>query len=123
MTASTRTPGPGRSVRRRARRLRIIAAVVLLAGIVGAEAVYLRGTRSRDGSDDPSMLGYDKAEQRQVGTLFGQQGVIVQQWSDDLKRPGTQAVIIVVAATLAAGGCFYFARLLENIGDQADKSQ
>jgi hypothetical protein len=68
------------------------------------------------------MLGYDKAEARQVGTLYGQQGVIVQEWSDDLKQPGTQAVIIVVAAALVAGGCFYFARLLENDGEHADKT-
>jgi hypothetical protein len=100
-------------------RLRIIAAVVLLLGIVGAEVIYLRG-RSADGSDDASMLGYDKAQARQVGTLYGQQGVIVQEWSDDLKQPGTQAGIVVGAAALVAGGCFYVARLLENDVDPAD---
>jgi flagellar basal body-associated protein FliL len=122
MTANIKAPSPGSSARRRALRLRIIAVVVLLLGIVGAEVIYWRGTRSGDSSDDPSMLGYDKAEARQVGTLYGQQGVIVQEWSDDLKQPGTQAVIIVVAAALVAGGCFYFARLLENDGEHADKT-
>lgn len=69
------------------------------------------------------MLGYDKAAARQVGTLFGQQGVIVQQWSGDLKKPGTQAVIIVAAAALAVSGCFHFARLFDNEGERSGKSQ
>ena len=69
------------------------------------------------------MLGYDKAASRQVGTLFGQQGVIVQQWSNDLKQPGAQAVIVVAAAALVAGGCFYVARLMERDANHADKTQ
>jgi flagellar basal body-associated protein FliL len=122
MTANIKTPGPGSSARRRALRLRIIAVIVLLLGIVGAELIYWRGTGSGDLSDDPSMLGYDKAASRQVGTLYGQQGVMVQEWSNDLKEPGTRAVIIVVAAALVAGGCFYFAWLLDKDGQYADKN-
>jgi hypothetical protein len=120
MTANIETPGPGSSGRRRALRLRIIGAVVLLLGIVGAEMIYWRGTP--DLSDDPSMLGYDKAESRQAGILYGQQGVVVQEWSNALKQPGTQAVIILVAAAVVAVGCFYFARLSANEGKHADKT-
>jgi hypothetical protein len=116
MTANANTPST--SARRVARRLRTIAVAVLVLGVVGAEAVYLHGTRSADtGLDDASMLGYDKASARQAGSLFGTQGVIVQQWTNDLKRPGTQAAIIVAATALAAGACFYFARLMENAGE------
>ena len=97
---------------RQARRLRIAAVFVLAFGLIGAEVAYLRGTRSGNSVDDPSMLGYDKAAARQVGTLYGQQGVIVQGWSDDLKKPGTQAVIIVAATLLVAGCCLYIASLL-----------
>ena len=50
----------------------------------------------------------------QPAFLFGNQGVVIQQWSDVLKRPGVEAAIIIVAAALLAGGCFYFARLIEN---------
>jgi hypothetical protein len=59
--------------------------------------------------DDGALLGYDKAQARQVGTLYGQQGVIVQQWSDELKQPRTQAIIILGIAGLAAGACLYIA--------------
>jgi hypothetical protein len=101
-----------------ARRLRMVAVAVFALGLVGAEVVYLVGTRAADtGLDDPSMLGYDKASARQAGSLYGAQGVIVQQWTNDLKRPGTQAGIILGTTALAAGACLYFARLMQNGGE------
>jgi hypothetical protein len=41
-------------------------------------------------------------------------GPVIEEWFDDLKQPGTQEEIIVVASTLIAAGCFYFARLLDH---------
>jgi len=38
---------------------------------------------------------------------------LISQWSDDLKQPGPQAVIIAVASIIVATSCFYFARLLD----------
>jgi hypothetical protein len=89
-----------------------MAVCVLAVGLIGAEVTYLRGTRSGNSLDDPSLLGFDKAAARQVATLYGQQGVIVQGWSNDLAKPGTQAVIIVAATLLVSGVCFYIASLL-----------
>src|ERR1700691_1786092 len=99
------------SSKRRAQRLRIIGRVILILGIASAGIVYWLGTRSADLSDDPSMVGYNKPEQRQMEILYGKQGELIEDWSNDLKQPGTQAIIIGVAAGLVAGGCFYFARL------------
>jgi uncharacterized membrane protein YbaN (DUF454 family) len=104
---------PVSSSRQRARKLRIIGAIVLALGIVGAGIVYWLGTRSPDVSDDLSMVGYNKSEQRQMGILYGKQGELIEDWSNDLKQPDTQAIIIVVVAALVFGGCFYFARLLD----------
>jgi hypothetical protein len=59
------------------------------------------------------MVGYNKPEQRQMAILYGKQGELIEDLSNDLKQPGTQAIIIVVVAVLIAGGCFYFARLLD----------
>jgi len=112
VSADTNTPGAGSSAARQALLLRIAAVFVLAVGLIAAEVAYWQGTRSGNSVDDPSMLGYDKAAARQVGTLYGQQGVIVQGWSDDLKTPRTQAVIIVAATLLVSGGCFYIASLL-----------
>ena len=63
------------------------------------------------------MVGYDKPEQRQMGILYGKQGELIEDWSNDLKQPGTQSVIIVVAAALVSASCFYFARLLDYDGE------
>ena len=121
MTANTSTPNPVSSAKRRARRLRIAAAVVLVLGIFGADLVYWLGTHSPDISDDPQMLGNEKAESRQAEILYGKQAGLVKEWTDDLKRPGTQAIIIVISAVLVAGGCLYFASLVESSGERADE--
>jgi len=87
---------------------------VLVLGIVSAGLVYWLGTRSQDSTDDISMLGYDRAETRQMAQLYGKSGELIEDWSNDLKQPGTQAVIIIVVSGLVASGCFYFAHLLDN---------
>ncbi len=83
-------------------------------GIVAAGIVYWLGTRSPDVSEDLSMAGYDRPAERQMEILYGKQGELIEDWSNDLKQPGTQAILIVVATALIAGGCFYFARLLDS---------
>src|ERR1700678_1670520 len=122
MTANTPTPDPVSSAKRRARLLRITAAVVLVLGIFGADLVYWLGTRSAEMPDDAQTLGNEKAESRQSEILYGQQAGLIKEWAEDLKRPGTQAVIVVVAAALVAGGCFYFARLLDAGSERADET-
>src|ERR1017187_970676 len=99
--------------KQRARRLRMIGLIVLALGIGGAGILYWLRTRSPDLSNDLSMVGYNRAETRQMGQLYGKSGLLIEQWSNDLKQPGTQAVIIVVLSTLITAGCFYFARLLD----------
>jgi flagellar basal body-associated protein FliL len=108
-----KTASPVSSARRRARKLRIIGVIALALGIAGAGIVYWLGTRSPDLSDDVSMLGFDRAETRQMGILYGKQGEFIEDLTDDLKQPGMQAIIIGVTTALIAGGCFYFARLLD----------
>ena len=95
-------------------RLRIIAAVLMALGIALAEVIYWRGTRAPELPDDPSLLQNEKAIARQAGILYGNQAVVVQQWSDTLKRPGVEAGVIIAATALLSGGCFYLARLIEN---------
>jgi hypothetical protein len=108
------------SARRRARRLRITGVIVLLLGITGASVVYWLGTRSPDSSDDLSMAGYDKPVERQMGILYGKQGELIEDLTNDLKQPGTQAIIIILTAGLVAGCCFHFARLLDYDAEHAD---
>ena len=93
----------------------MIGIIVLVLGLAGAGLVYW--TRSPDLSDDLSMVGYNRAESRQMGQLFGKMGLLIEDWTNDLKQPGTQATLIVTTSILIAFGCFYFARL-SNDGDK-----
>ena len=92
----------------------------LVLGVVTAGVVYWLGTRSPDVTDDSSMIGYDRPAERQMETLYGKQGDLMEEWSNDLKQPGTQAVIIILSAALLAACCFYFARLLDYDANHAN---
>ena len=89
--------------------------IVLLLGISSACLVYWIGTRSPDLSDDPSMVGFNRTESRQMAMLYGKMGLLIEDWTNDLKQPGTQAILIASATILIALGCFYFARLLDDV--------
>jgi hypothetical protein len=102
------------AARRRARRCRIAAVVILALGLIGAGVVYWLGSREPYISGDPAMSRFNRAEQHQLGVLYGKQGRLIEDLSDSLKQPGTQAILIVVAAAVVAAGCFYFARILEH---------
>ena len=91
----------------------MIGVIVLVMGIAGAGIVYWLGTRSADVSGDLSMVGFNKPVERQMAILYGKQGELIEDWSDDLKQPGTQAIIIIVLLAGIASACFYFARLLD----------
>jgi hypothetical protein len=117
MSVNDKTTEPVSSSKRRARKLRIAGVILLALGIAGAGIVYWLGIRSPDLSDDLSMVGYNKPVERQMGILYGKSGELIEAWSNDLKQPGTQAIIIIVTAALVAGGCFYFARLLDYDAD------
>ena len=109
-----KTSGPNLSPRRQ-RRLKAIGIIVLLLGISSACLVYWMGTRSPDLSDDLSMVGFNRAEQRQMGQLYGKMGLLIEDWTNDFKKPGTQATLIASASILIALGCFYFARLSDDV--------
>jgi hypothetical protein len=110
MTTDDKAPDPDASSRKRAR-LRFIGVLMLLLGMGGASLVYWLGTRSGDPANDPTLVGYDRAESRQMGVLYGKMGLLIEDLTEDLKRPRTQAILIATVAAFVAAGCFYFARL------------
>jgi hypothetical protein len=110
---------PDSSGQRRAR-LRAIGVLVLLLGLGGAGAVYWTGAAPSDLSDDPSTARAYKTESRDTEINFGKMGLLLNDWMDDLKRPGTQAALIAITSILISAGCFYFARWPEQDGGPGD---
>ena len=92
----------------------MIGLMVLLLGLAGAGLVYWIGTHSGGPTEDELLTGNARAESHQMGVLYGKMGILILQWFDDLKQPGTQAILIAGVSILIAAGCFYFARLLHD---------
>ena len=117
MKLNRQPPFAALRARRRARWSRGIGVIILLAGLASAVVVYWLGTRDADLSDDPTMMGYRNPQERQLGMLYGRQGKLVEDWSNGLKQPRTQAILLVGASLLAAASCFYFASLFDADAD------
>jgi len=113
MVADQDTTSPVSPAKRRARQLRTAAVLVLLLGALGVGSVYWLGARSEDMRDDLRMAEYYKSGAAQVEKLYGKEGILVEEWSEDLKQPDTQACLIIVVAALVAGCCFYLAGLMD----------
>jgi hypothetical protein len=56
----------------------MIGVIVLALGIAAAGVVYWIGTRSPDLSNNLSMLGFNRAETRQMGQLYGKSGLLIE---------------------------------------------
>ena len=102
---------------RLAKRLRKIGATVLLFGALCAAFVYWHGRAATNLGDDPSMGGFNKANQRQMEVMYGKMGMVTEDLVQQLKRPATQSAIIAIGSVLVAVGCFYFARLASYQGE------
>ena len=90
--------------------MRLIGIIVLILGLGSAGIVYWHGTRA----EDPRLEQYEqaqaRAESRQMQMLYGTSGGLMEDLMNALKRPGNQAVLIIVISGLVAGGCFYLGR-------------
>ncbi len=95
-----------------------MSVVVLLVGVAIAGTVYAFGSGPME-SDDPATIAEDKIDSRQAGQMFGDVGVLERDWANDLKQPGTQAILIVAITAVVAGGGLFAARLLERQGNHA----
>jgi hypothetical protein len=102
---------------RLAKRLRKIGVTALLLGALCAVLVYWHGRDATNLAADPSMGGYNKANQRQMELMYGKMGTMTEDFVQWLKRPGTQSTIIAIGSVLVAAGCFYFARLASYQGE------
>ncbi len=85
--------------------------LILLLGIGAAALLYGLRSRSPDPRNDPALASYYREQSRQAAIVYGGMGPAAVELWDALKRPGTQAIMIVAVSVLTACGCFFFARL------------
>lgn len=91
-------------------RLRRTGAIVLAAGIAIAGFIYWRGMRADDSRLDEFSQTQARAQERQMGIMYGRSGVMAEDLTEALKRPQTQAELIAGISALIAAGCFYLGR-------------
>ena len=122
MTESQKQPRQNESPSRNNRRWKTCGVIVLVLGAIGAAVAYWHGMQSESLNDDPSMFRYNKAEHRQMGVLYGQAGYLIDDFTNSLQEPGTQAVLIGVTSVVVAAGCFYMGSLSRR-SDETDSSK
>jgi flagellar basal body-associated protein FliL len=108
------------STGKRRKWLRTVGVLILLLGLGAAGIVYWTGSPPEDLSADPSTARSYKTESRDIEVNFGKMGLLMNDLQNDLKYPGTQALIIITASILAASGCFLFAHWLDGGGEHDD---
>ena len=100
------------ATQRRVHRYRVAAGAIFVLGLACAGVVYWLGSRRVDYSDDPAMLGFNRAAERQMGVLFGTQGVLIGDFDNWIQQPGAQAFLIALAAAVGGLICYLISRLL-----------
>jgi flagellar basal body-associated protein FliL len=119
----TQEPSPDpQAAKKLVRRLRRIGTVVITLAVVSASVMYWRGRGDEKLIEDPSMGGFNKANQRQMEMMYGKMGTITEDLVQQLKQPRTQAALILIGGGLIAAGCFYFARLVSR-GNESELSE
>ena len=101
--------------------MRLVGALILAAGLVGAAVVYWVQTRAAEPQlDDARALGYTRSLQHGMGVMMGPSGVLLTDWQQRLTSPIGQALMLLIAAALLAGYFFRVAWVIDSdAGDQA----
>jgi hypothetical protein len=105
---------PRRDPRRAVRRLRTIGILVIAAGISAASLTYWLETRRATPSIEDLLPGSRAAAARQNGLLYGRGVESLIEVFHDLKEPGGQAILIVLASVVGAATCFRAAWIREH---------
>jgi hypothetical protein len=102
-------------------RFRLVGTLVFLIGVASACVLYWIRTRAANVMDDAAMAGYSKPELMQMGALYGKMGLMTSDLLDDLKQPGTQAILIGLFSALVAFACFFLANRW--VDEEEDKGE
>ncbi len=105
--------------------LRLLGLVVLVVGLVSAGLIFWSGGSPPTPSNRPiASADYDirdferssvnsKKAARELEAYYGQFGLVIAKWSnqlEDLKQPRPFAVTLATLSILAGSGCFVAAR-------------
>jgi hypothetical protein len=107
------------SLHREKARLRKVGVIILFLGLASAGLLYWIRTRPEDPALEQYRRDESRAVSRQMQMLYGTSGNVMQDFLTALKRPGTEAIIIVIVTTLISGACLYLGRPFPRDNDPA----
>jgi len=91
-------------------KLKLAGIIIVLLGFISAGVVFELGRLAADAALDPSMIGYDKQQNEQMERMYGKSGELMEDLSNGLKQPNTQAGIIVAVSIATSLICFRLAK-------------
>lgn len=103
------------ALNREKKRLRLAGTIVLALGLLSAGLLYW--LRSTDSNLDQYHEALARAETHQMQVLYGASGGLAEDFTNALKRPGPQAVTIIVISGMIAAACFYLGKPLPEGND------
>ena len=92
-------------------RLQRVGVLVLALGVCVGGFLFWRSSQAGEADDDATLREQEQSRayalemQKNVGPV----GLLMSRWSERLGSPPGVAVEVVLAAILAAGGCFFLA--------------
>ena len=120
VTASSQeSPNDLIALNREKAQLRKLGALILAIGLISAGLLYW--LRAENSNLDQLRESQAHAESRQMQLLYGRSGGITEDLSNALKRPGPQALLIVVVSGIIAAGCFYLGQPIQE-SDEASST-
>jgi hypothetical protein len=107
----------GRPWRDRRRRLRWSGYAALLTGALGAGVIYWNHVHYATPTLEELLPASARAHRRQMGILYGTVGAIAVDLQEAMRRPDTQAFLVLAASAAVAAVCFLAARSSEEDED------
>jgi hypothetical protein len=112
---------PPSSPKHRATTINALGLLILLLGMGSAWFVFqggekaLRHSEATDWQDDTLSARDSKLARYQLEKQIGPVGVLMANLWEDMTQPGAVALLILVASTAAACGCFLVSRYYANL--------
>jgi hypothetical protein len=96
------------------RRTRRVGALILVASLFAAGALYWSETRSADTPEGQLLAGYERQRNHDMGVLYGRGGRDLMDALQAVDSPAGHALLTIGAGMAGAWWCFYRARIVED---------
>jgi hypothetical protein len=95
-------------------RIRRLGALILVASVLAAGAIYWSESRSGEISEGQILAGFDRQRNHDMGVLYGRGGRDLMNALEAVDSPPGHAILALGAGIIGAWTCFSRARVIED---------